>query len=221
MAIVVGSTTSATFNGGSTYCITSVNWSYSPNPQRTYCIGSFSADETYYKPTETMSITIYAPGPNIDVTPTEFTGNNCTDAPTIEASVSPASCGDDVSGFSGNWWVSGYNFSKEDSGMPGQESWSLTRWKGLSTDNPTVDTTIEPDYVLRAIAEGQATDNAGITFDSASATVEATTGSVSANSFGKAQTLLMGVVTNVGGGTSVVGETGQGSASIPYTPLYI
>ena len=78
---------------------------------------------------------------------------------------------------------------------------------------------VEPTYVLRGIAEGQATDNAGIIFSGT--TVSTQTGSVSAGGFGRADTLEVGVVSRVGGGSSSSGDTGQGSASIPYTPLYI
>jgi hypothetical protein len=160
-----------------------------------------------------LSVTIYSPGPSYDVTPSQ----SCSDASSISASVSPAACGDSVEGVSGSWMVTGYNYTKEDKSMPGQESWSLTRWKDVPA--PSGGTYVEPTYVLRGIAEGQATGNAGITFTGS--TTEVSSGSVSAGGFGRADVLEVGVVSNVGGGSSSVGDTGQGSANIPYTPLYI
>jgi hypothetical protein len=113
--------------------------------------------------------------------------------------------------------VNQYSYSKEDGVMPGQETWALTRWKGLSSSLPSG--VVEPTYVLRGIAEGDGTMNAGIVF--IPPTITSYTGSVSANSFGRADTVYAGLVSSVGGGSSAAGEIGQGSVSIPYTPLYI
>jgi len=213
MAIVIGAATQVSFGGA---CAISANWSYSPNVQRLYCIGEWtpSNDRTFYRPTESLNITIYAPGPSYSTDPTQ----SCTDANTISASVSPATCGGDfVDAFSGQWMVASYSYSKDDATLPGQESWSMTRWQNLDTASPQ--NAIDPTYVMRGISEGQATNNAGITFTGT--TVDTFTGNVSAGGFGRADTLEMGVVTNVGGGSSSSGDTGQGSASMPYTPLYI
>jgi len=213
MAIVIGAATQVSFGGA---CAISANWSYSPNVQRLYCIGEWtpSTDRTFYRPTESLNITIYAPGPTYQTDPTQ----SCTDANTIGASVSPATCGGDfVDSFSGQWMVTSYSYSKDDATLPGQESWSMTRWQNLDTSSPT--NAIDPTYVMRGISEGQATPEAGITFTGT--TVDTFTGNVSAGGFGRADTLEMGVVTYVGGGSSTAGDTGQGSASMPYTPLYI
>lgn len=211
-SIVIGSATQVSFNGA---CVISANWGYNPNVQRLYCIGEWVPDSTrtYYRPTETLNLTIYAPGPSYNTDPTE----SCTDANTISASIDPAACGDSVSSLSGNWMVTSYSYTKDDASLPGQESWSLTRWQNLATTPGG--NFIEPTYVMRGITEGQATVEAGISFTGT--TTETQTGSVSANSFGKADTLELGVVTSVGGGSSSTGDTGQGSASMPYTPLYI
>lgn len=214
MAIVIGAATQVSFGSA---CAVSANWGYSPNIQRLYCIGEWTPSNarTFYRPTESLNITIYAPGPSYSTDPTQ----SCADANTISASVNPATCGgQSVDAFSGQWMVTSYSYSKEDATMPGQESWSMTRWQGLTTSSPQ--NAIDPTHVMRGIAEGQATPNdSGVTFTGA--TVQTFTGTVSAGGFGRADTLDMGVVTNVGGGSSAVGVTGQGSASIPYTPLYI
>jgi hypothetical protein len=211
MAIVIGAASTAELTGAD--CVISANWSFSPNRQVLYCIGEFVPDEdrTYYKPTESLNLTVYSPGPLYSTEPSQ----TCENANQIAASVTPLACGTDVpDGVDGDWYVASYSFSKEDAALPGQESWSLTHWVTGGLTN-----VIEPDYILRGLAEGQATANAGIVFTGA--TAESTTGSVSANSFGRAETLTAGTVESVGGGTDTVGETGQGSASIPYTPLYI
>ena len=212
MAIVIGAATEVSFGGA---CAISANWGYSPNVQRLYCIGEWTPDDSrvYYRPTETLNITIYAPGPTYTTTPT----TSCADANTLSAGVSPASCGGTFTSLTGNWLVNSYSYSKDDATMPGQESWSMTRWKNLNSTPSS--NFVEPTYVMRGISEGQATDNAGITFTGT--TVETTTGSVSAGGFGRADTLDVGVVVSVGGGSSSSGDTGQGSASMPYTPLYI
>ncbi len=206
MAIVIGAATTVTFPGG---CAISANWGFSPNSQRLFCIGSWTPHLTFNRPTESLNITIYAPGTSYDTSPT----TSCADANTIAAGVSPASCGGDAGGgVSGNWFVTSYSFSKDDATMPGQESWSMTRW--VSGPN-----TVLPSFVMRGISEGSGTDNSGIVFNGE--TTESQTGSVSAGGFGRADTLQGGVVGSVGGGSSAAGETGQGSASMPYTPLYI
>jgi len=213
MAIVIGAATIVSFEGGA--CVISANWGYNPNVQRLYCIGEWtpSAERTYYKPTETLNLTIYAPGPTHPVTPTI----SCTDANSISASIAPSVCGGSVTPLTGSWLVSSYSFSKDDGALPGQESWSLTRWQGLNSTPPG--NYEEPTHVMRGISEGQATTNAGVAFDGTKVTIQS--GNVSAGGFGKADTLEAGVVSSVGGGTSATGETGQGSASMPYTPLYI
>jgi hypothetical protein len=212
MAIVIGAATQVSF--GDT-CVISANWGYNPNTQRLYCIGEWTPrdDLTYYRPTQTLNLTVYAPGPSYSTEPTQ----SCADANTIAASVSPAACGGSVGGdIDGSWWVTSYSYSKDDATMPGQESWALTKWKDVPSPGTN---SIEPTYVMRGISEGQATPEAGITFTGS--TVQTSTGNVSAGGFGRADELDVGVVSSVGGGSSASGDTGQGSASMPYTPLYI
>jgi hypothetical protein len=211
-SIIIGAATQVSFRGD---CVISANWGYNPNPQRLYCIGSWDPYQTYYRPTETLNLTIYAPGTYFGVTPT----TGCANATTVQASISPAACGEeDYPTLGGQWMVTGYSFSKDDASLPGQESWSLTRWTLLASTMPT--NAVEPSFVMRGIAEGQGTGNAGIDFGTTD-TVNSYSGNVSAGGFGRADTLTAGVVVGVGGGSSLAGDTGQGSVSIPYTPLYI
>lgn len=207
MAIVIGAATTVSFMGA---CVVSVNWGASPNTQRLYCIGSWVPTQEFERPTENLSVTIYAPGSSYSTNPT----TSCVDANTVNASVSPASCGGGAAGgVSGEWFVTSYSFSKDDALLPGQESWSMTRWVSGGAGTPL------PDYVLRGISEGQGTSGTGIVFTGTTTTSQA--GSVSAGGLGKSDILTIGMVSSVGGGTNVQGETGQGSVSIPYTPLWI
>lgn len=202
MAIIIGAATTVAFMGA---CVTSANWGANPNNQRLYCLGSWEPHLVISKPTETLSLTIYAPGSSYITEPT----TGCVNANTIAASVAPAACGESSGGVSGDWYVTSYSYSKDDANMPGTESWSMQKWIGV----------LQPTYVMRGIVEGQGTPNSGINFDSIDG--ETSTGSVSAGGFGKADDLTIGVVGSVGGGSSAQGDTGQGSASISYTDLYL
>ena len=202
MAIIIGAATTVSFMGA---CVTSANWGGNPNNQRLYCLGSWDPHLVISKPTETLSLTIYAPGGSYSTLPT----TGCYDANTVAASVSPAACGGAGDGVSGDWFVSSYSYSKDDASMPGTESWSMQKWIGTS----------QPSFVMRGVSEGQGTPNSGINFSSTDGT--SSTGSVSAGGFGRADTLTLGVVDSVGGGSSTAGDTGQGSVSISYTDLYL
>jgi len=211
MAIVIGAATTVSFGSA---CVLSANWGANPNTQRLYCIGEWTPNDalTMEKPVETLSLTIYAPGPSYETGPTQ----SCTDANTVSASISPAACGGSFDSLSGDWFVTSYSYSKDDALSPAQESWSMQRWVAGSNATPT------PSYVLRGITEGQSTDpesTTGITFNGTTTT--SYTGNVSAGGFGKADILTMGVISQVGGGANTQGLLGNGSASIPYTPLWL
>jgi hypothetical protein len=210
MSIVIGATSTVSFPYGE--CVVSASWGYNPNVQRLYCLGSWDVFDTIEKPTETFNLTIYAPCDSITVLPT---GECANASPRITASIAPTVCGDPVPGVSGDWYLTSYGFNKDDPVGPGQETWSMTRWvAGGGTPIPT--------YVIRGIAEGQASNpivDTGIVFTGI--TTQATTGSVSAGAVGRAYVTTVGMVISVGGGTNTPGETGTGSVSIPYTPLWL
>ncbi len=216
MSVIIGAGTTVTFEGAQ--CVISANWGYNPNVQRLYCIGSWTPYAQYDKPTQTLSLSIYSGsgGPLYNTTPT----NSCTDANTVNASVSPASCGDGVDDISGDWFVTSYGFSKDDPSLPGQETWGMQQWvEGQYGNTPG------PTYVIRGISEGQGTKGTndadpGILFTGD--TAESQAGNVSAGAIGRNDVLTLGTVTQVGGSESPAGgKTGQGSVSMPYTPLWI
>ena len=76
MAIIIGAATTVSFMEA---CVTSANWSASPNNQRLYCLGGWDPHLTISKPTETLSLTIYAPGSSYSTAPT----TSCANANTL------------------------------------------------------------------------------------------------------------------------------------------
>lgn len=215
MSIIIGNGTTVSFGGA---CVISANWGYNPNTQRLYCIGNWSPTYTYDKPTRTLSMSIYSGtgGPIYDTSPTTA----CQNANTLAASVFPAACGDAVADITGDWYVNNYGFSKDDPNLPGQETWGMQVWAEGQYGNTPL-----PTYVLRGVSEGQGTKGSldadpGILFTGV--TVESQSGNVSANGVGRNDVLTLGVTTQVGGSESPAsGKIGQGSVSMPYTPLWI
>lgn len=204
MGVIIGAGTQVT---GFANAI-SVNWGASPNTQRLYVLGSSEAYITIKKPTANFSVTVYSKGPSFPVPPSV----NCGAASTISAGVSPGACGCPSTGpgVTGSWYLTSYSYSKDDPNMPGQESFSMMQYiVGGGA--------VAPNVVIRGIAEGTWSDNAGISGEEDGV---ASTGSVSAGGIGRADSLSVGTVTSVGGGSDAKGATGQGSASIPYTPIY-
>jgi hypothetical protein len=204
MGIIIGAMTTISFSQGT--CVTQASWSASPNTQRLYCVGSWTPYDTIEKPTETLNLTVYSPGNSFDITPS----TSCEIASQATASIDPAGCGGGSEGpTSTSWHVNSYSFSKDDAQMPGTESWSMMQYIGTNT----------PDYVLRGISEGSASGDAGITFTGSTTT--SAQGSVSAGQVGRSDELILGQVSSVGGGSSTQGEIGQGSVSIPLTPMWL
>lgn len=238
MAVIIGSATQVVLTipgaGSPIECVLSVNWSYNPNIQRYFCLGSTEPYITITKPTEQMSVALYSgstPSYNVEAT------TDC-DSPgnPITATVSPGDCAGSptVGPIKDIWHLQNYGFSKDDPNLPGQETWALTHW--LSNQDfvnagitpPTG--AAAPDNIIRGLAEGQASDytagdaDPGVIF--AGDTQIATTGSVSAGAVGRADTLIYGIAHEVGNSGQLpseadqYGRTGQGSVSVPLTPIW-
>ncbi len=223
MTVIIGNATQVSLNSTTSHCVLSVNWGFEPGRQDAFCLNEWvpSNTHTLYKPQETMSVTLYAPGPNaLSVA----ASTSCTDVVGIQASVSPGSCNSTVAGLSGgNWLVTSYSYTKESKDQPGQESWSLVRYKGASSNltGQAKTNAVEPSAVLRGAATGQCTDESITGIDFQAEYASAYSGNVSANAIGKATTMIHGIVSNVGGGSSDVSKYGTGSASIPLNPIYM
>ncbi len=218
--VIIGQTTIVSFGAAS--CVISANWGFEPGKQDAFCLGSWLPSEEHmvFKPQQTLSITLYAPGPSVNVQPS----SSCDMADSVSASVSPGLCDGNVSGIDGNWMVTSYNYSKEAKDQPAQESWSLIKYMGASAylTGTAAQRAIEPGTVLRGISQGTCTDEAitGINFGAGGSYATSVNGSVSAGAIGKQTTMQHGVVSSVGGGSSSVNAQGTGSASIPLNPIY-
>ena len=213
MGVIIGAATTVTFNsgggGGGSGCTgaTQASWSYNPNVQRFFELGKWTSCGSFSLPTNTLSLTFYVPTTSIAI-PASLVCEN----PVNTASVSPEGCGDASNGVSGNWYITGYSYSKGDPKQPATASFSMMQYADPDT---------KPEYNIRGIAEGSVTGSqsqVGITLEGTPD--EGSSGNVSAGQIGRENAVYTGVATNIGGGTSVVGEEGQGSVSIPYTPIW-
>ncbi|RLC09433.1 MAG: hypothetical protein DRI24_21770 [Deltaproteobacteria bacterium] len=226
ISVVIGAGTTVDF-GNQNACIISANWGFNPGRADAFCLGSFESNPEYvlYKPTQTLSLTGYAPVQSSFTIPPSV---DCDDASTINASVSPATCEETISSdVSGSWFVQSYSFSKESMDQPAQETWSLIKYKDLddflTSQGVSSDRIAIPSGVTRGITMGESTeeDGVGTGIQFSSVFAQSQTGSVSAGGFGKVSFIYSGTVEAVGGGSSSAAFVGTGSASIPYTPLYI
>ena len=241
MAVIIGSATNIVLripaeSGTVIGCVLSVNWSYNPNIQRYYCLGSNDPYITITKPTEQMSVVLYSGStPSYPIAASE----SCDDlGGSIFASVDPGDCAEaQVQGPIKNiWYLQNYGFSKDDPNLPGQETWALTHWLSSADFDaagiPSPTGAAAPNRVLRGIPEGQASDynapaddaDPGVEFTGD--TQYATTGNVSAGQIGRADTLFYGVADAVGNSGQLpteadqYGRTGQGSVSVPLSPVW-
>lgn len=201
MGIIVGSGTTVT---GFSNAI-SANWGASMNSQRLYVLGKTDPFLVLKKPTATLSVTCYSPGPSIDV----VASAGCAQASTCAGGVNPGACGGCGGGgvgATGAWYLTSYSYNKMDPVVPGQESFSMMRYLAPI-----------PSIVLRGPAEGSWSPDSGVTGVSEGT---ASTGSISAGGVGRADSLEVGIASNVGGGSAAAGSSGQASVSVPYTPIY-
>lgn len=217
--VVIGNSTTVSFMGS--YCFISASWNAEPGRQDAFCLGNWqpSEDHLIYKPQQTINLTLYAPGPTYSTTPSE----GCTSDGTESCTINAATCEGSEQITGDNWQVSSYSYSKASKDVPAQETWSLIQYIGATSILTGAAATrgVEPSFVIRGITQGQSTDEAvtGINFSSTFATSQA--GSVSAGATGTSSVTTHGIVQSVGGGSSSVSVYGEGSASIPLTPMYI
>jgi hypothetical protein len=218
MGVIIGAGTIVDMGGGHP---TQVSWEINPNIQRAYVLGDWKPYDPaeISNPTETLNVTLYSGDlPSYDTTPTTI----CVDANKLLCRVFPAICstGDDIKPSSDYWFVTSYSFSKGDARQPGQETWSMMNYVTLGDASVVL-----PDYVLRGISEGSVTGDppsqsmVGVTFDGTIS--EGSSGSVSAGQIGRVDKVQTAVVSSVGNSLSGSGDIGQGSCSMPYTPLYL
>lgn len=218
--VVIGNATTVSFYNGS-YCVISANWGADPGRQDAFCLGEWTPSTAHmvYKPQRTASITLYAPGPKYSTSPSQ----DCSTQGEISCTINAATCDGSKVITGDDWLVNSYSYSKASKDVPAQETWSLVKYTGVLSmlTGDAAGRGVEPTFVIRGITQGQTTNEGitGITFTSTFA--ESQSGSVSAGSTGTYSETIYGVVGSVGGGASGVSEYGEGSASIPLTPMYI
>jgi len=222
MAFILSSSTSISFGSNSkTRGIISIQINSVPQVQRLPVLGSANPFSEIRKLQTQISLTRYGGGPTYITTPTEI----CNDANTISFSFSPGACGpiDSNLYLNGNFFVTSYSFSKEVNQF-GQESWTIVD-KPVTTFTSGGQVGTGNTVMPRGIADGQTTEglNTGVTLDGSSE-ASGVSASLSAGNpgVGRANSLILGVVTSVGGSTTSKGsEDGSGQANIPYSPIDI
>jgi hypothetical protein len=249
MAVVIGSQTFVSLtipmtNGSdwTDFCVVSINWSYTPNIQRYYCLGQVAPAFTISKPSESLSVAVYTPYIGVelpgagfyDVTPSE----DCEDQDNkITVVVDPGICDEWSADFKGpistTWYLNNYGFSKDDPNLPGQETWALTAYPTVDLDGVST-SAVAPDSVVRGIAEGQATvlfdapyhdADPGVVFDT-EGQIKASTGNVQAGQQGRIDYQIYGTASAVGGSSNKpsqevqFGRTGNGSVSVQQQPVW-
>lgn len=237
MVVIIGAgssvSTSLLTNGTG---VISVNIGFQANVERLYQLGSFSPYDSSVTRQRTLSMNVYGKKPSGSggtqvqvLTPS----TTCADAGTIQITFNPSSCAGAISGFTDDFFVTSYSYSKENIGY-GQESWSFTTKTILPSYTGTI-------YMLRGISTGTyatGTDvmtqaQMGFIIDDAASRdsfgnyIESESGSVSAGfpGIGNYEISREVVVYSVGGSdgknSSIDGKRGQASASIPVQPIYV
>jgi len=194
--------------------IQSVNLSIAPQIQRLYQLGTSVPYDRNTTTQKTLSINKYggSSGPYSTLAST-----SCDEPAPLPLSITAASCSDAISE-SDDWWVTSYSYSKDVQGW-GIESWALV-------SRPTIVGSPATARMIRGVAEGQGTSNGGADIGVVflAGTIAGQTLEVQAGQpgIGKAFAIEYGEVSSVGGSTGKAdGYEGNGSVTIPYTPIYL
>lgn len=210
MSVIIGSATTVDgFTG-----VVSLNWNMSPNIQRLWQLGSFIPYDTILNVTQTLSVVVYGGGgPEINI----VNAAGCEDSLVkFTCTVTPAACGPPVAGPTGDFYMSGYTYSKGSAQGAGQTTYNGQQW--ISEPHPS--------YVLCGGAEGTKStdyDITGVVFSSIDAT--GFQGSVSAGfpGIGNANETAHGIVSAVGHEPHAIdhGKTANANVTIKHQPLWL
>jgi len=224
MSVIVGSMTTVNIDG--TDGFQSVQWAMQVSPNRLWQLGSWDPYRTQVTKTITVNVTTYAGTINaMSLSP----NTSCADSTARKnVSISIAACGPTsaINFSENNMFLMSYSYSKGDPMAFGTESWSFQKWVDADASGSEFLNVLAPTYVIQGKAEGSKTGNVtnlGVVFE-ADGQVTGQQGSVSAGfpGLGNADQTLYGLVTQVGGGSlEDSGKTGESSASIPHSPLYL
>lgn len=234
MAVIIGggsSVSSTLLAGGG---VVSVNFGLQANIERLFALGSFDPYDTSTVKQRSFSMNVYGKKPNgsggtnpQSVEPS----TTCANASSLSITFNPSACGGAVTGFTDDFFISSYSYSKDLTGY-GQESWAFTT---RPTHVPTYGGTI---YMLRGLAAGQVLRGTGTmteadmgvivnttrSQDSDNNWIESESGSVSGGfpGLGNVDTTREIVADTVGGSEGKDdGNKGQVSVSVPVSPVYV
>lgn len=215
MAFVLSTDTvvSAPFNNA-----VSVNTNVNAQRQDLYQLSNTNpVFDTIVQYKTTVSVTIYAPGPEYSVVQSV----NCEPASPFKLSVTPGLCGTSAPNFKIDdyFYATGYSY-KKDINSYGQETWSLTTTPKFFEDD--LQNELYTTIFLRGVATGTSTSpeaRTGVTFTGN--TVSSKSMSVSAGfpGVGNAFNLKYGRVTKIGKSTGPGATDGQANVTIPYVTL--
>jgi len=203
--------------------VQSVNLDLNPQIQRLYQLGAAVPYAKNVTKQKRLNLTVYG-GANVAYS--TLASSTCTDANTLSVSIAANGCGGDGISEVDEWFVSSYSYNKDMQGW-GVETWGLvSRPIGLLETGEEDPLAIEP-IMVRGVAEGQATIDGGASLGVSflGTTIDGNTLQVQAGSpgIGRANEVLFGEVSSVGGSTTGKsdGKDGMASVTIPYAPIYI
>lgn len=194
--------------------VQSVSVALTPQIQRLYQLGSNVPFNKNVINQHQLNITKYAGGFSMSVAASA----SCADANSISISVTAGGCAGGGGGHSDTWFPTSYSYNKDVQG------WGMETWGFIS--RPTIEGGGATAIMIRGVAEGQSSTDGGastgvsfIGSTVAGSSLEVTAGSPG---IGRAFSMIFGEVGSIGGGTGKAdGRDGTGSASVPYTPIYL
>ena len=224
MSIIIGSLTTVNIDG--TDGFQSIQWAMQVSPNRLWQLGSWNPYRTQVTKTITVNVTTYAGTIN---TTALSPSTGCVDSTAVkDISISVAACGPTgaIDFSEDDMFLMSYSYSKGDPMAFGSETWSFQKWVDADATGAEFLNVLAPTAVIQGKAEGSKTGNVtnfGIVFE-ADGQVTGQQGSVSAGfpGLGNADSTVYGLVTQVGGGSlEESGKTGESSATISQSPLYL
>lgn len=213
MAFIIGAGTTTSLAGVQTVSVTQT-----PSIQYQYVLGQAAP---YFKliTTQTqISITTYGGQGYSTALPVS---TDCNDASTVSFTVSPGSCVGTATGVSGDFFISGYSYSKEIEGF-GTQTYNLVDKPIITVEGQTA---IFPEPImLRGQSTGQAVNQpiTGITFGGTTTPGIGIQVSAGFPGIGNSDESIAGEVSAISPGIFFQpGQRGNGSVTVPYTPLYV
>lgn len=213
MAFIIGSSTITNLVG-----VQSVSVTQNPSIQYQYALGNTSPHFKVITVQTQISISTYG-GQGYTTSLPVSTG--CTDASTVPFSIFPGSCVGTVNSISGDYFLSGYSYSKQVESF-GTQTYNLID-KPIITIEGQVANFPEP-IMLRGQATGQAVNQpiTGITFGGTTSSGISIQVNAGFPGIGNANDSISGEVSDISPGLFFQpGEQGNGSVTVPYNPLYV